>query len=271
MTTCSVSSSMLDIISASAFCSTYITGTSVSTIIPLITKTVTATTTDGTSFATVIVLATQTSTIPGPDAVITAAPKEKRQALPGCPGKVGTYPPDRISSACSCLVTPAMIISTTTTAAVSTVTIASTLHMTKQATTTETSTTIVVSSLASYLKTYILTRSLQDVTGPPTAIATVVGTPPLASYCTSGVIGADIVVGSVQVDCSLTFVGNSDSYFIGTMASYQACADTCVHDLLCGGFSYLLTATTNNCYLFQSIGLGSPDPTVDSGTSLGSL
>ncbi|CZR50844.1 uncharacterized protein PAC_00718 [Phialocephala subalpina] len=240
--------------SASAFCSTYITSTSVSTIVPLATYTVTARTTDATAFSTVVVMATKTSTTLAPDATITISPNPaKRQVLPGCPGKAGTYPPDRISSACSCLVTPAVIISSTTTASVSTVTVASTLHVTKQATTTQTSTTVV------------------DVTGPPTAVVTIQSSSVLptgpAWYCTatSGVFTVSDGGAYYVADCATSFIGTGTPQFLYTEASYQACADACSKDGNCYAFSFQFNAASNNCYGFVDGGIGGTNTNVDSG------
>ncbi|KUJ22534.1 uncharacterized protein LY89DRAFT_302772 [Mollisia scopiformis] len=236
--------------SASAFCSTYITSTMVSTIVPLTTTTITAMETAATAFSTVIVLATATSTTLAPDAIITVAPKAKRQALAGCPGKAGTYPPARISSACSCLVTPALMISTTTTAALSTVTIASTIQITAAATITETSTTVL------------------DVAGPAAATSTIIGSPAPASYCSAGTM-FDPNNDAFTVHCATSYAsGGATLYSTITAISYQDCLNSCGANVKCRAFSYLLTVSSNNCYLYGK-GLLTPsvDPTMDSGVA----
>ncbi|KAF8866476.1 hypothetical protein BDZ45DRAFT_667743 [Acephala macrosclerotiorum] len=241
--------------SASAFCSTYITSTSVSTIIPLMTHTVTARTTDATAFSKDNSMATKISTTPAPDATITISPNPaKRQVLPGCPGKAGTYPPNRISSACSCMVTPALIISITTTASVSTVTVASTLHVTKQATTTQTSTTV------------------EDVAGPPTTVVTIQSSPIVpagpAAYCSAAYGSLSAGSGTLlHAACATSFIGNGTPEFVTTEASYQSCADMCANDPSCSVFSFQLTVASNNCYGFVDGTISEiPNANVDSGT-----
>jgi hypothetical protein len=51
-------------------------------------------------------------TTTSPDPAITYVLGVKRQAVPAAfaPGKAGTYSPDRISSACSCLASPVVMI-----------------------------------------------------------------------------------------------------------------------------------------------------------------
>ncbi|KAG4435901.1 hypothetical protein IFR05_008632 [Cadophora sp. M221] len=133
--------------SASAFCSTYITFTSISTIIPKATVTLTARVTDAISFITNVVVASKTNIIPGANPTITLTPKARRdrdEHLNKCPGQAGTYAPSLISSACSCLVTPVSVVSRTVTASSLTVTEKNILHVTKPTTTIVSTTTTVV-------------------------------------------------------------------------------------------------------------------------------
>ncbi|KAH7364475.1 hypothetical protein BKA65DRAFT_139245 [Rhexocercosporidium sp. MPI-PUGE-AT-0058] len=135
--------------SASAFCSTYITYTDISTITPKATVTLTARVTDATSFITNVVVATKTNTIPAANPTITLTPKATRdrdERLDKCPGKAGTYAPSLISSACSCLVTPVSVVSRFITASALTIIEKNTIHVTIPTTTILSTTTTVVST-----------------------------------------------------------------------------------------------------------------------------
>ncbi|MCJ1378060.1 hypothetical protein MMC17_001156 [Xylographa soralifera] len=143
---------------------------------------------------------------------------KKRQAspTPTAPDGAATYPASRLSSACSCLVTPSTITTTKTL--------------------TEASTTTVV----------------EDVTAPaPTE--TVFAS---AAYCGQILVGSETGIGYV-VECGVTYTGDNPGSY-ETAATYTDCLNLCDNDGYCGYFSFLLTATTNNCYLVDSYDPNNP-------------
>jgi len=188
--------------SASAYCSYYIESTS----------TVTATTVPVIPVTTVVTVPASVTDF----VTVTPAPMKKRQATPTAPDGAATYPASRLSSACSCLVTP------------STVTTTKTLTLT-------TTTTVV-----------------EDMTAP--APTETVFAP--AAYCGQILIGAETGYGYV-VECGVTYTGDNPGSY-ETAATYTDCLNLCDNDGYCGYFSFLLTATTNNCYLVDSYDPNNP-------------
>ncbi|MCJ1291534.1 hypothetical protein MMC34_003079 [Xylographa carneopallida] len=208
--------------SASAFCSYYIESTT----------TITATTAPVVPVTTIVTIPASATDF----VTVTPAPMKKRQAsaTPTAPDNAATYPASRLSSACSCLVTPSTITTTKTL--------------------TQASTTTVV----------------EDVTAP--APTETVFAP--AAYCGQTLVGAETGYGYVA-ECGLSYTGDGPGTY-ETAATYTDCLNLCDNDGYCGYFSFLLTATTNNCYLVDNYDpnnsqLGfqfepsTPDNTVNSG------
>ncbi|KAL5320669.1 hypothetical protein ACEPPN_011479 [Leptodophora sp. 'Broadleaf-Isolate-01'] len=245
--------------SASAFCSTYITFTSISTIIPRATVTLTARVTDATSFITNVVVATKTNTIPAANPTITLTPKARRdrdERLDKCPGKAGTYAPSLISSACSCLVTPVSVVSRTVTASSLTVTEKNTLHVTKPATTIVSTTTTV------------------DLIGPPTATETVhIPLPPpptevIPSYCTDGDFEASNG-GIFTPICGASYFMSPNAVISKYAETYKECADICDGSFDCVYFSFSLILTADNCLTFDRGFADFYEPDVDASFNSG--
>ncbi|MCJ1318532.1 hypothetical protein MMC15_003862 [Xylographa vitiligo] len=77
-----------------------------------------------------------------------------------------------------------------------------------------------------------------------------------AAYC------GQILTGSVSgygyvVECGVTYTGDNPGSY-ETAATYTDCLNLCDNDGYCGYFSFLLTATTNNCYLVDSYDPNNP-------------
>ncbi|KAL2064840.1 hypothetical protein VTL71DRAFT_3980 [Oculimacula yallundae] len=252
--------------SASAFCSTYITATSISTIIPKATVTVTSRVTGATLLITNVVVATKTNTIPMVNPTITLTPKLRRDdRLEKCPGKAGTYAPYLISSACSCLVEPVSVVSRTTTAPIMTITEKNTLILTRSTTTVQSTTTTV------------------DVTGPPKATETVhIPLPPveapveqpveqpveaIPAYCTDG----DYVApggGIFTPFCGFSFVSSRNLMTAHHADTYSTCADKCDENPDCTYFSFSLVLMDNCLTFIKGVDDESPpnaDVSFDSG------
>ncbi|TVY60675.1 hypothetical protein LSUE1_G007448 [Lachnellula suecica] len=246
--------------SASAFCSTYITSTYISTVTPNRTVTSYQSLTDATSTSTSIVLETTTiTTATAPNPTVTVVPKVKRQAVTDCPGQAGTILESRLSSACSCLVTPVLILNQQITLAAVTVTSQETLHYTKAVVTTQTSITEV------------------DVIAPPAATSTVhsppaaattasTPSPPVAAYCGTTTTGGS---GSMyNAECGGSYTGAGGGVWL-TVSEYGECELQCDNDTSsCQVFSFLLTVSTNNYYILNVLAVLVADPDVNSGIRL---
>ncbi|MCJ1399328.1 Mucin-2 [Xylographa trunciseda] len=190
--------------SASAFCSYYIESTS----------TVTATTVPVIPVTSIVTLPASVTDF----VTVTPAAMKKRSAsaTPTAPDGAATYPASRLSSACSCLVTPSTVTTTSTVTSPSTTTV--TLDVTAAAPT-------------------------ETVFAP-------------AAYCGQIIAGATTGLGYVA-ECGVTYTGDSPGSY-ETAASYTDCLNLCDNDGYCGYFSFLLTATTDNCYLVDSYDPNNP-------------
>ena len=71
-----------------------------------------------------------------------------------------------------------------------------------------------------------------------------------AAYCGQLLTGATTGYG-YNTECGVTYTGDSPGYY-ETAATYTDCLNLCDNDGYCGYFSFLLTASTNNCYLVDN-------------------
>jgi hypothetical protein len=97
------------------------------------------------------------------------------------------------------------------------------------------------------------------------SISTVETTPP-ALYCSGG----DILLSFAYTpQCGVSYIPETpDSSTKNTVNSYKDCAILCDDDTSgCQVYSYLLTVTEDNCYIFNFAQIAAPyaDPNVDSG------
>ncbi|KAI9676054.1 MAG: hypothetical protein M1817_000797 [Caeruleum heppii] len=135
--------------SASAFCSKFIQSTIESTVSVAASTTTTATSTPApivesvVESSTSVVLSTTTTTSFGTEATVTL---KKREAVPYPSFLATTYAPSRVSSACSCLVTPSPAATSSVTVTTGTNTLTDTITLDPSTTTTTSTTTTVTSS-----------------------------------------------------------------------------------------------------------------------------
>ncbi|CZS94709.1 hypothetical protein WAI453_013375 [Rhynchosporium graminicola] len=242
--------------SASAFCNTYITSTSISTVNPKATVTVIARITGATALITNVIVATKTNTIPQANPTITLTPKIKRdrdERLDKCPGKAGTYAANLISSACSCLVEPASVVSRIVTAPLMTITEKNTIILTRSTTTVQSTTTTV------------------DVIGPPKAIETIhiplKVTVIVPSYCTDGDFEA-ANGGFFTPICGFSYALSGNTLTIQHAGTFMDCAGICDSDPICPYFSFSPTAT-DNCLVYGAGFDGSYTPVADNSFNSG--
>ncbi|KAI9803451.1 MAG: hypothetical protein M1833_000970 [Piccolia ochrophora] len=131
---------------ASAFCSVYIQSTAVTTVGVVVTKTDTATFTPSPILVTQVVTVptTEVSTITS-TSYSTAVNTLRKRDVPYPPFLATTYPPSRVSSACSCFVTPSPPVTKSTTVTTGTETLGETVTL-PTVTVTATSTTTSIDS-----------------------------------------------------------------------------------------------------------------------------